>query len=131
MLEMWTGNLPFLLYAASGGILLIPFAASALVLRKTQFGALTLCLAVAAGALNITIELAHQSDPSENILNRDIGAIAVLAVMCPIVSACFAVWFAHKSTLTRAAIATAVVAAFVLVAPLFVLVAHCTSGDCL
>lgn len=131
MFEIWRSNVPFLLYATSGGIVLIPFAASALVLRKRQFRALALGLAVAAGALNATIELARQSDLSENILNRDIGAIAVLAFVCPIVSASFAVWFAYRSTLTRAAVATAVVAAFVFVAPLFVLIAHCTSGDCL
>jgi hypothetical protein len=131
MFEMWSSNVPFLLHATSGGIVLIPFAASALVLRRRQFAALALAVAAAAGALNVTIELAHQSNPSENILNRDIGAIAVLAFACPVVSGSFAVWFAHRSTLTRAAVATAVVAAFVFVAPLFVLVVHCTSGDCL
>jgi hypothetical protein len=131
MFALWSSNVPFLLYATSGGILLIPFAASGLVLRKKQWWALSLCLGVAAGALNVAIELAHQSDPSENILSRDIGAIAVLAFACPVASASFAVWFAHRSTRIRAVVATAVVAAFVIVAPLFVLAAHCTSGDCL
>jgi hypothetical protein len=131
MITMWSSNFLFLLCATSGGIVLIPFVASALVLRSRQFWALAFGLAVAAGTLNVAIELAHQSDPSNNILNRDIGAIAVLAFACPIVSASFAVWFAQKSALTRAAVATAVVAAFVFVAPLFVLIAHCTSGDCL
>lgn len=131
MFVLWSSNVPFLLHATSGGIALIPFAASELVLRRKLWWALALCLAVAAAALNVAIELVHQSDPSENILNRDIAAIVVLAIVCPIVSACFAVRFAQKSTLTRAAIATAVVAVFVLVAPLLVLVAHCTSGDCL
>jgi hypothetical protein len=131
MFVLWSSNVPFLFYAASGGIVLIPFAASGLVLRRKQWWALSLCLAVAAGALNVAIELARQSDPSENILNRDIGAIAVLAFACPVASASFAIWFAHRGSRTRAAVATAVVAAFVFVAPLFVLVAHCTSGDCL
>jgi hypothetical protein len=131
MITMWSSNIPFLLYATSGGIVLIPFVASALVLRNRRFWALALGLAVAAGALNVAIELAYQSSRSNNILNRDIGAIAVLAFACPIVSAFFAVWLARRSALTRAAVATAVVAAFVLVEPLFVLIAHCTSGDCL
>jgi fructose-specific phosphotransferase system IIC component len=131
MIAMWSSNIPFLLYAASGGIVLIPFAASALALRNRQFWALALGLAVAAAALNVAIELAHQSNRSENILNRDIGAIAALAFACPVISAFFAVQFARRSALTRAAVATAVVVAFVFVAPFFVLVAHCTSGDCL
>jgi hypothetical protein len=37
MVEMWSRNVPFLLYATSGGIFLIPFVASVLVLRKRQF----------------------------------------------------------------------------------------------
>jgi hypothetical protein len=131
MFTLWSGNVPFLLYATSGGIVLIPFAASGLVYRRKQWWAFSLCLGVAAGVLNVAIELAHQSDPSENILDRDIGAIAILAFACPVASASIAVWFAHKSTRARAAIATAVVAAFVFVAPLVVLAAHCTSGDCL
>lgn len=131
MIEMWSRNVPFLLYATSGGIVLIPFVASALVLRNRQFWALALGVAVAAGALNVAIELAQQSNPSNNILNRDIGTIAVLAFACPVVSASFAVGLARSSALTRAAVAMAVVAAFVFVAPFFVLVAHCTSGDCL
>ena len=131
MFEIWRSNVPFLLFVTSGGIALIPFAASTLVLRKKQFGALALGVGAAAAALNVAIELAHQSDPSENILNRDIGAIAVVALTCPVISASFAVRLAHKTTLTRAVVATAVVAAFVFVAPLFVLFAHCTSGDCL
>jgi hypothetical protein len=131
MFVLWSSNVPFLFYATSGGIILIPFAASGIVLRRKQWWGLSLCLAVAAGALNVAIELARQSDPSENILNRDIGAIAILAFACPVASAFCAVWFAHRNAGTRAAIATAVVAAFVLVAPLFVLAAHCTSGDCL
>jgi hypothetical protein len=131
MIAMWSSNVPFLLYATSGGIVLIPFVASALVLRNRQFWALALGLAVAAGALNVAIELAHQANPSSNILNRDIGAIAVLAFACPIVSASFAVGFAQRSALTRAAVAILVVAAFVFVTPFSVLIAHCTSGDCL
>jgi fructose-specific phosphotransferase system IIC component len=131
MIAMWSSNVPFLLHATSGGIFLIPFAASARVRRYRQFWALALGLAVAAGALNVAIELAHQSNRSENILNRDIGAIAALAFTCPVVSAFFAVQFAQRSALTRAAVATAVVAAFVFVAPFFVIIAHCTSGDCL
>jgi hypothetical protein len=131
MFALWSRNIPFLLYAASGGIVLIPFAASRLVLRKKRWWALSICLGLAAGALNVAIELAHQSDPSENILDRDIGAIAVLAFACPVAGASFAVWFERRSTWARAAVATAVVAAFVFVAPLFVLAAHCTSGDCL
>jgi hypothetical protein len=130
MIAMWS-NVPFLLYATSGGIVLIPFVASVLVLRNRQLWALALGLAVAAGALNVAIELAHQSNPSNNVLNRDIGAIAVLAFACPLVSAFFAIGFAQRSALSRAAVATTVVAAFVLVAPFFVLIAHCTSGDCL
>jgi hypothetical protein len=131
MIAMWSSNVPFLIYATSGGIVLIPLVASALVLRHRQLWALALGLAVAAGALNVAIELAHQSNLSNNILNRDIGAIAVLAFACPIVSAFFALRFAQSSALTRAAVATTVVAAFVFIAPFLVLVAHCTSGDCL
>ena len=131
MIVMWTGNVPFLLYATSGGIDLIPFVASALVLKKRQFWGVALGLAVAAVALNVAIAVGDQSNPANNVLNRDIGAIAVLAFVCPIVSASFAVGFAERNALTRAAIATAVVAAFVLVAPFFILTAHCTSGDCL
>jgi hypothetical protein len=131
MFEIWRSNAAFLLCVASGGIVLIPFAASGLVSRKMQFSALALSLSVAAGALNAAIELARQSDPSENILDRDIGAIVVLALACPIVGAFLAVWCADRSALIRAAVSTAVVATFVIVAPLFVLAVHCTSGDCL
>jgi hypothetical protein len=130
MIVMWTGNVPFLLYATSGGIALIPFVASALVLKSRQFWGVALGLAVAAVALNVAIALADQSNPANNVLNRDVGAIAVLAFACPIVSASFAVGFAQRSALTRSAVATAVVAAFVIVTPFFVLIAHCTSGDC-
>jgi hypothetical protein len=131
MTIMWTGNVPFLLYATSGGIALIPFVASALVLKNSQFWRVALGLAVAAAALNVVIGLAHQSNPANNVLNRDIGAIVVLAFACPIVSASFAARLAQKSALTRSAVATAVVAAFVFVSPFIVLIAHCTSGDCL
>lgn len=62
MIEMWSGNVLFLLYATSGGIFLIPFVASVLVLRKRQFLTLALGVAVAAAALNVAIELAHQSN---------------------------------------------------------------------
>ena len=62
MIAMWSSNIPFLFYATSGGIVLIPFVASALVLRNRQFWALALGLAVAAGTLNVAIELAHQSN---------------------------------------------------------------------
>ncbi|MGD0504807.1 MAG: hypothetical protein ABSD02_18885 [Steroidobacteraceae bacterium] len=130
MISMWS-DIPFLLYATSGGIVLIPFVATALVLRKRQFWSLAIGLAAAAGAVNVAIELGHQSDASNNILNRDIGAIAVLAFGYPIVSAAFTVAFPERSALGRVAVATAVVAAFVFVAPFCLLIAHCTSGDCL
>ena len=130
MISLWS-DIPFLLYATSGGIVLIPFVATALVVCNTQFWSLALGLAVAAGALNVAIELAHQSDASNNILNRDIGAIAVLEFACPIVSAAFTVAFPERSALARVAVATAVVAAFGFVAPFCLLIAHCTSGDCL
>lgn len=131
MFILWSGNVPFLLCATCGGIGLIPFAATALVLRTRQFWALALGLAVAAGTLNVAIELARQSDASNNLLDRDIVATAVLAFACPVVSAAFAVAFLQKSSMARAAVATAVVAAFAWVAPIVVLIAHCTSGDCL
>ena len=131
MIVMWTGNVPFLLYATSGGIALIPFVASALALNNSHFWRVALGLAVAAVALNVAIGVAHKSNPANNILNRDIGAIAVLAFACPIVSASFAARLAQKSALTRFAVATAVVAAFVFVSPFIILIAHCTSGDCL
>jgi hypothetical protein len=130
MISLWS-NVSFLLYATSGGIVLIPFVATAILLRTRQFWSLALGLAIAAAALNVAIYLAHQSDPSHNILNRDIGAIAVLAFACPIVSASFAVAVPQRSALARVAVATAVVAAFVFIAPFFSLIAHCTSGDCL
>jgi len=131
MIVMWTGNVPFLLYATSGGIALIPFVASTLVLKTSRIWGVALGLAVAAVALNVAIALADQSNPANNVLNRDIGTIAVLAFFCPIVSAFFAVGSAQRSKLARSAIAVAVVAAFVFVTPFFVLFAHCTSGDCL
>ena len=71
---MWS-NVFFLLYATSGGILLIPFAATALVLRHRRWWSLALGLAFAAGAMNAAFELSLQSDASTNILNRDIGAL--------------------------------------------------------
>ena len=127
---MWS-NVAFLLYATSGGIVLIPFAATALVLRRRRWWSLALGLAFAAGALNVALELSLQSDASTNILNRDIAALVLLAFSCPIVSAAVTVAFAQRSALVRVAIATAVVAAFGFVAPYFLLIAHCTSGDCL
>ena len=57
--------------------------------------------------------------------------IALLGFACPIVCAWVAVRFAHRHPVIRAAIATAVVGGFALIAPLAVLAAHCTSGDCL
>jgi hypothetical protein len=131
MFTLWSGNVPFLLYTTSGGIALIPFVATPLVRRTRQFGSLALGLAAAAGTLNVAIELARQSDASNNLLNRDIGATAVLAFACPVVSAAIAIAFQQKSAVARAAVATAVVAAFAFVAPILVLIAHCTSGDCL
>lgn len=131
MIAMWSSNVTLLLSATFGGIALIPISASALVRHNRQFWLLALGLAVAAGALNVARVLAHQSDPANNILIRDISAIAVLAFACPIVSASFAVGLAQTSALVRLAVATAVVAAFVFVAPWFLLIAHCTSGDCL
>jgi hypothetical protein len=122
---------PLLLYATSFGIALIPFVATTLVLRTRQFWWLALGLAAAAGTLNVAIELARQADASNNLLNRDIGATAVLAFACPVVSAAFAIAFPEKSSVARAPIATSVVAAFALVAPFLVLIAHCMSGDCL
>src|ERR1700722_6292261 len=129
MFILWSGNVPFLLYITSGGIALIPFVATTLVLRTRQFWSLALGLAVAAGALNVAIELARQSDASNNLLNRDIGATAVLAFACPVVSAAFAIACSQKSSLARTAVATAVAATFAFVAPILVLIAHCTSGD--
>jgi hypothetical protein len=131
MIVMWTGNVPFLLYATSGGIALIPFVASTLVLKPSRVWGVALGLAVAAVALNVAIALSDQSDPANNVLNRDISAIAVLAFSCPTVSAFFAVRSAQRSALARSAMAASVVAAFMFVTPFFVLVAHCTSGDCL
>jgi hypothetical protein len=131
MIVMWTGNVPFLLYVTSGGIALIPFVASKLVLKTRKFWGVALGLAVAAVTLNVAIALGDQSNPANNVLNRDIGAIAVLALACPIVSASFAVGSVRRSALTRSAIAAAVVAGFLFVTPFFVLIAHCTSGDCL
>jgi len=127
---VWS-NVAFLLYATSGGIVLIPFAATALVLRRKLWWSLALGLAFAAGALNAALEMSLQSDASTNILNRDIGALVVLAFACPIVSAAVTTRFAQKRALVRVVIATAVVAAFGFVAPYFLLIAHCTSGDCL
>jgi hypothetical protein len=131
MIVMWTGNVPFLLYATSGGIALIPFVASTLVLKPIRVWGVALGLALAAVALNVAIALSDQSNPANNVLNRDIGAIAVLAFSCPIVSAFFAVRSAQRNALARSVIAASVVAAFMFVTPFFVLVAHCTSGDCL
>jgi hypothetical protein len=131
MFDMWSSNLLFLLYSTSGGLALIPFAASGLVWRKKQFWGLAIGSAAAAGILNVVIELARRSDPSENILFRDIAAIGALAFACPTVSASIAVWLARRGRWTRTAVATAVVASFAPVAPLFVLAVHCTSGDCL
>jgi hypothetical protein len=131
MIVMWTGNVPFLLYATSGGIALIPFVASTLVLKPIRVWGVALGLALAAVALNVAIALSDQSNPANNVLNRDIGAIAVLAFSCPIVSAFFAIRSAQRNALARSVIAASVVAAFMFVTPFFVLVAHCTSGDCL
>jgi hypothetical protein len=128
MISLWS-NIPFLLYATSGGIALVPFAATALVLRARLYWLLALGLAVAAAVLNVAIHLAHTSDISNNALTRDCFAIAALAFACPIVSAAFTV--RQRSVRARVASATAVVAAFVFIAPFFVLVVHCTSGDCL
>jgi len=81
--------------------------------------------------LNAALELALQSDASNNVLSRDIGAISALAFACPIVSAAVTLAFAKNSALVRVVVATAVVAAFGFVAPFITLIAHCTSGDCL
>ena len=131
MFEMWTSNIPFLLCANSGGIILIPFAASALVRQKRKFWAVALGLAGAAGALNVAIELVKQSNPSNNILYRDIGAIAVLACACPIVIGLFVRAFVRQIAATRIVVATAAVVAFMFATPFAVLITHCTSGDCL
>jgi len=130
MIYLWTGNLPLLINVTSGGIALIPFTATAFVLRKRTLRSLAGGLAVIAGLLNIAIELAHQSNASNNILNRDIGAVSLLAFACPLTSAMFARSLQHRSALVRVIAATVVVASFVFVAPFFVLIAHCTSGDC-
>jgi hypothetical protein len=131
MFALWTNNIPFLLFANSGGIILIPFVATVLVLRKRQFCALALVLAIAAGLLNVAVELGHRSSPSNNILYRDIFTTAVLAFACPLAMAAAAAVFAHRSVLARIAAAATVVAAFVFATPFLVLIAHCTSGDCL
>src|ERR1700730_5603938 len=109
-MALWS-NVPFLLYATSGGIALIPFAATALVLRRQTLWSLALGFAVAAAALNVAISFAHRADASNNILSRDIVAIAVLAFGCPLVSAAFTA--PQRSVLARVAVSTAVVAAFV------------------
>jgi hypothetical protein len=70
MIVMLTGNLPFLLYVTSGGVALIPFVASKLVLKTRKFWGVTLGLAVAAVALNVAIALADQSNPANNVRLR-------------------------------------------------------------
>jgi hypothetical protein len=73
MIVMWTGNVPSLLYVTSGGIALIPFVTSKLVLKTRKFWEVARGLAVAAVALNVAIALADQSNPANNVLNRERG----------------------------------------------------------
>ena len=127
---MWS-NVTFLLYVTSGGIALIPFAATTLVLRRRLVWSLACGLAFAAAIFNAALASHLQSDASSNMLSRDIVAVATLAFACPIVSAAATLAYARSSAYFRAGIATVIVVGFGFVAPYLLLVAHCTSGDCL
>jgi hypothetical protein len=127
---VWS-NVTFLLYFTSGGIVLAPFAATTLVLRRRLMWSLAFGLAFAAAIFNAALASHLQSDASSNMLSRDIAAVAILAFACPIVSAAATLAYAQSSSYFRAGIATVIVVGFGFVAPYFLLVAHCTSGDCL
>lgn len=127
---MWS-NVAFLLYVTAGGIALIPFAVTTLVLRRRLVWSLAFGLALAAAMFNAALAFHLQSDASSNVLSRDIVATMMLAFACPIVIAAATLAYARSSAYCRAGIAITIVVGFGFVAPLFVLVAHCTSGDCL
>lgn len=125
MLGPWSDLVPFL-YAASGGIVLIPLAATGLAFRRRTFLLVALGLGIAAALLNIALNFSHRS---EFAFYRDIVALALFALACPIVSATLVV--GRGSALSRAGVAAAVVGVSIIVAPFLLLFVHCTSGDCL
>lgn len=127
---MWS-NVTFLLYVTSGGIALIPFTGTALVLRRGLLWSLAFSLAFAAAIFNAVFASQLQSDASANMLTRDIVALAILAFACPIVGAAATLAYAQSSAYFRVVVATVIVVGFGFVAPYFLLIAHCTSGDCL
>ena len=127
---MWS-NVTFLLYVTAGGICLVPIAATTLVLRRRLVWLLSLGLAFAAAIFNVALASHLQSDASSNLLSRDIVAVAILAFACPIASAAATLAYARSGAYFRAGLATVIVVGFGFVAPYFLLVAHCTSGDCL
>jgi hypothetical protein len=127
---VWS-NVTFLLYVTSGGIALIPFTATALVVRRGLLWSLAFGLAFAAAIFNAALASHLQSDSSANMLTRDIAALVILAFGCPIVSAAATLAYARSSRYFRVAVATIIVVGFGFVAPYFLLIAHCTSGDCL
>ena len=118
---------------AASCIFLALLAASSIARRRGHWLALTLAAVVFSLALYAPRVLAKASDPKNNMLARDVAGALFLATVLPLVAGWLGARLAAagRSPVLRS-LAILVLSAICLgVSPLYFLIVHCTSGDCL
>ena len=77
--------------------------------------------------------LAEASDPKNNMLARDVAGALLLAAGVPLVAGWLGARLAaaHKNPVLRSLAVLVISAIFLGASPIYFLIVHCTSGDCL
>jgi small-conductance mechanosensitive channel len=123
----------FLIFAcsASGALVLAPIAATSMVMDSRRWWRIVYGAALFSAGINFVLGRSMQFAPRSNTLDRDVVALVVVGVACALVAAITARSLRGRSRLVRVLGVSAVAIVFIFVGPLSLIVAHCTSGDCL
>jgi hypothetical protein len=84
-----------------------------------------------SGLSSLAIALHDAGNPVNNLLTRDIVAIAFLGLTAPAVTALMARFLGHSFAPFRLSVSAIVGFAVISISPVLLLLVHCTSGDCL
>jgi hypothetical protein len=114
------------LIPASGGAVLALLSATSLPRNRHNWWRATVVIAVASAIANAAFIILRASP-----LYRDAIALSAAALLCVFLVGTIGSLLRDRVAALRAIASALVVCAFALTAPYVVLLAHCTSGDCL
>jgi hypothetical protein len=123
----------FLIFAcvASGAIVLTPISATVAANDRQMWWRVVCVVALLSAGVNFALGRSLQLAPQSNTLDREVIALIVAGVAASFVAGFIARSLRSRSRLMRVLCVFGVALACVPLGPLTLIVAHCTSGDCL